>query len=79
MKPRTKKLTATILGGAIVVYCSAYLLSVEVSYVTIKAVHVAVPHYHPWDSGLVHGIFCPAQLLDAELLRPAHWQDQIRG
>jgi hypothetical protein len=70
---------AAILGGVVAVYGSAYLLSVEVNYLPIKAFHAAVPHYRPWDSGLVHGIFAPVQLLDSQLFRPAHWQDKHRG
>ncbi len=60
MRTRVKKF-AMVVGAIVTVYFCAYALSVEVNYAQIKAVYVAVPHYRPWDSGLVHSAFAPAQ------------------
>ena len=59
-----------------VLYFGCYFMSVNVTLIQVKSIHLAVPQYRPCDSGLVHTFFSLAQSLDSGLFRPVHWQDK---
>ena len=81
---KTRQRLVVSIVTALLIYFTAYFLSVGVSYQPQKVVDIAVPVYRPWDAEgiaqwIVQKLFAPAQLLDATYLRPAKWQDKRRG
>jgi hypothetical protein len=75
MSNRATKIVG-ILGAFLVCYCAIYFCTVKTTYLTIKAVGVAVPAYRPCDASIVHAVFAPLQLLDSTYLRPSRWHER---
>ena len=75
VKSRFKNLVG-LVALTLILYFFAYFCSVGVNHIPVKAVDVAMPQYWPWNSGIVHVIFSPVQLLDSQVLRPSFWQDK---
>ncbi len=78
---KARKRLVVIFAAMLVVYFSAYFLSVRVSYLDMKTADLAVPVYCPWnEEGIpqwfAHKVFAPAQFIDAAFFRPSKWEDR---
>ena len=75
MKPRLKRIFGSFVV-AVAMYMAAYYLSVDTDYDLAMFGYVPTPHYRPWNGMVIQAFFAPANLVDAEYVRPAHWDVQ---